>query len=311
MLLIGSRAAKHHFPFFRRPMDYDFLALKPEVENFLSNYKWEDLSSHDKKIRARVELDRPTIFEFELADQSKSAEMLYHLPFTQAYDPSIGQHRIMSPDYLFLLKKTHIPFNIHFKKNISDYLFLKSRVNQNFDSTWQTIFDQRFEETKERVKFQDRNFDVDNSDFFKISEKMVKRQLPHDNIHWATCFYNRPLFMEVKDDLSRAEMNPDKVWGLSHRQQIQLIQEEAIALSIERYIIPSIKQMKLFKARQSYIDTCCRMVHNYLPMWMRFFAADHFSEIIDLKVNYVDKFLKNVQGLNLPHENLRFAQEAA
>jgi hypothetical protein len=32
---------------------------------------------------------------------------------------------------------------------------------------------------------------------------------------------------------------------------------------------------------------------------MRLFAADNFLEIIDLPIDYVDKFLKNVKGLDL------------
>lgn len=310
MLLIGSRAAKYHFPFSRKPKDYDFIASEVEVREFLSHFKHQDVSTHPKKIRARVELDRPTSFEFELTDTGATASSIcYRRGHTDFEDSKLNtSYQIASPKILFLLKKSHICFNIHWKKNICDYLFLKERVDpKEFDENWEELFNQRFEETKARVKFKDRNFDVDNSEFFKVSEAMVKRQLPHDNIHYATCFYNRPLFMEVKDDLSRAEMNPEKVFKLSHEDQIKLIQEECMALAIERYILPCVKENKPFDARQAYVDTAARMVYNYLPMFLKFFAADNFMEIIHLQVDYVARFFENVKGLELPDENIQVA----
>lgn len=274
MLLIGSRAAKYHFPFSRNPSDYDFIASKVEVEEFLSHFKHQDVSTHPKKIRARVELNRPTSFEFELTDTGPSASSIcYRKGHTDFEDLKLNtSYQIASPKILFLLKKSHICFNIHWKKNICDYLFLKERIDpKEFDENWQELFNQRFEETKARVKFKDRNFDVDNSEFFKVSEAMVKRQLPHDNIH------------------------------------IKLIQEECMALAIERYILPCVKENKPFDARQAYVDTAARMVYNYLPMFLKFFAADNFMEIIHLQIDYVARFFENVKGLELPDENIQFA----
>lgn len=313
MLLIGSRAVKHFFPFYRRPKDYDFIASAHEVDHFLSNYKWKDISSHEKKIRARITInERPVVFEFELTEKSPSGNLLAMVP-NNVYrkDSELNLvYQVASPEILFLLKKSHICFNIHWKKNIADYLFLKERIDESkLDGQWRGLFDLRFREIKERVKFKDRDFDVDNSEFFKVSEKMINRMIPHDNLHFATCFYNRPLFMEVKDDLSKAAMNPTKVDALPHNKKIQLIQEECMALALERYILPCVRDMKPFNARQAYVDTAGRMVYNYLPMFLKFFAADNFVEILNLPCNYVTKFFDNVEGLNLPDENIRFARE--
>lgn len=302
MLLIGSRAAKYHFPFFRKPNDYDFIASEVEVKHFLSSFKHKDISSHSKKIRARVQLERPITFEFDLIDHYESSNLLYQEDMTYPYnDPVLDTvYHIASPETLLLLKRSHLPFNIHWKKNMVDYLFLKQHVKlESLSSYWHDVFNMRFEEIKERVKYKERKFDVSNSDFFKVSEKMVNRLLPHDNIHWATCFFDKPLFMTVKDDLGKAEMNPDKVNALSHDHRIKLIQEETMALSIERYILPSVKSGQIYDAREAYSSIAAKMVYNYLPMFLRFFAIDNYLEILDLKVDYVDKFFKNVKGLDL------------
>lgn len=313
--MIGSRAAKHHFPFFRRPNDYDFIALKPEVDDFLSNFEWVDEGSTHKKIKARIKLDTPTLFEFELAhEHGSSADLLYYNKAESVYhkDDKLGLiYKVASPETLFLLKRSHICFNIHWNKSISDFLFLKRRVDEcKMDNDWQSLFHLRFEEVKDRIKYKERNFNVSNSDFFKASEKMVNRIIYHDNIHYATCFFNHPLFVDVKDDLSKAEISQIKINALSHELKIKLIQEECMALAIERYILPCVNNKKQFNARKAYVDTAGRMVYNYLPMFMRLFAADNFTEILDLKVNYVKKFFENAKGLNLSNENMQFAKTA-
>jgi len=307
MLLIGSRATKFHFPFARNPKDYDFIARIQEVDHFKSLVKCTDISTHEKKVKLRVELDKPTLFEFELIEHCASARQLESTHFNfYKNDKQLGiVYRVASPEALFLLKKSHLCFNIHWKKNMQDFLYLKERIDEKKISPGLNyFFNTRFNEVKERVKFKDRNFDVDNSEFFRVSEKMLNRMVPHDNIHFATCFFNRPLFMEVKDDLSRAEMNQIKVFNLAHELKIKLIQEETMALAIERYILPCVRDKKPYDAQAAYVNTACRMVYNYLPMFLKFFAIDNFLEILDLKIDYVDKFFRNVKGLSLPHENV-------
>lgn len=304
LLLIGSRAARHHFPFFRRAKDFDFIGTREEVNEFLARYDHTITKQIPKKICARVRVgQRSNSFEFELIDAgNKSTDRIYDLTtHTQHYDPILKiTYNVAAPEVLLLLKKSHICFNVHWKKNIGDYLFLKDEVSSSkLTLEWQEIFNLRFEETKERVNYKERDFDVSNSDFFKISERMVKRLLPHDNIHFATCFFDKPLFLTVKDDLSKAAMSEQKVNALSHDLKIKLIQEECIALTIEREILPCLVKKKEFNARQAYVDMAARMVYNYLPMFLRFFAADNFKEIVSLQEDFVAKFLNNVKGLDL------------
>lgn len=301
MLLIGSRAAKQHFSSFRQPKDYDFIASWPEVESFLNQYEWKNTSTHEKKIRARVKLPHMVkSFEFELTEYSPSGLAMVNDPINcqqNIQDNKLNlTYYVAAPETLFLLKKSHICFNIHWKKNMYDYLYLKERVDQNIINN--DLFQLRFKEVQQRIKYKDRNFDVENSDFFKVSEKMVKRIVSHDNIHFATCFYDRPLFMEVKDDLSKAAMNPEKVFNLSYQKRIQLIQEECMALAIERNILPLAKDGLPFDSRRAYLDMAPRMITNYLPMFLRLFAVDNFLEILDLKVDYAKLFIENVVSLD-------------
>jgi len=298
MLLIGSRAAKYHFLDFREPKDYDFIASNKEVDNFLKNYKWKDTSSHNKKRRAKVWINnRPISFEFELIEHYHSSNYIYlneyqHSKFDQILNI---EYSIACPIILYLLKRSHITFNIHFWKNIQDYLYLSYKLSEKekkFNKYIQLVFDMRFKEISDRVNKKQMNFNLDNSDFFQKSEKFVNRVVEHDSIHYATCFHDEPLFLMAKEDKSKAALSEDKVWGMSHNLIIQMIQEECMALSLERSIIPALMKSENYNAKLSYNKMAGKMVYNYLPPFLRLYAADHFLEFVNPPFDYVTTFLR-------------------
>lgn len=297
MLLIGSRATRFHYPGARKPQDFDFIATSSEVSKFLSNYDWTDTSSHDKKRRARAHVKGQTVhFEFELVDRYPSSKLIYKYDrsFSKQDDLLELTYHVASPQTLYLLKKSHIVFNIHWQKNIYDYLYLKNKIANLIWPYWASAaFDLRFKEVSDRINKNPMKFDMSNSDFFKKSEAFVHRFVGHDSIHYATCFYDKPLFISAKDDITKAELSEARVARMSRELKIQMIQEESMALALERYIIPAMIKKQSYSAKDAYQKTAAKMVYNYLPMFMRHFAADNFLEILDLNVDYVDKFVNN------------------
>lgn len=298
MLLIGSRAAKFWYPEFRTPKDYDFIATSQEVDNFLSKFSYRDTSSHSKKRRARVEVHGYKLsFEFELAEHYPSSNLIYKNDTTIRNTDNLLSitYGVASPPTLYLLKKSHIIFNIHWDKNIQDYLFLRGKCQTDFVDFlpgWKRdALRLRFDEIKARIKSKEMNFDQDNSEFFKKSEKFVNRVVEHDSLHYATCFNDKPLFLSAKDDLTKAALSKEKIRKMFHLQKIQMIQEEIMVLALERYIIPCMLAKQTYNARSAYRKIAAKMVHNYLPYFLRYFAADNFMEILDLKVDYVQLFL--------------------
>jgi hypothetical protein len=296
MLLIGSRATRFHYPDSRKPKDYDFIATNAEVDSFLSQFTWIDTSSHEKKRRAKVKINNKFhSFEFELAEHYASSDLIYHNDKSNFVHDSYLNHsyNISSPKTLFLLKRSHITFNIHWWKNIYDYLFLRSKLSNPELTGWQSqAYDVRYNEIITRVHRKTMNFDVDNSEFFKKSEKFVKRVVEHDSIHYATCFYDEPLFLSAKDDKSKAALSETKVWQMPHKLIIQMIQEECMALSLERHIIPALIKKEPYNQKVSYAKIAGKMVYNYLPPFLRLYAADNFLEILNLNKDYVTSFLR-------------------
>lgn len=298
MLLIGSRALKFHYPSSRMPKDFDFIGSEKEIKEFLDSFPHKDTSNHEKKKRATIDLGHRKIsVELELIEQYPSSSYIYqHDMGTVVYDEMLKvKYRIASPSTLFLLKRSHIPFNIHWEKNIEDYLFLRKEIikTNNLPLWWEKAFDLRFEEVKNRINKHQINFDLDNSEFFKKSEKFVGRVVEHDSLHRATCFYKEPLFLSAKDDLSKAALSEEKVALMSDNLKIQMIQEEAMVLSLERYVIPCITKKQPYDANKVYRKVAAKMVYNYLPLFLRHFAADNFESIVNLNVDYVSKCLQN------------------
>ena len=297
MLLIGSRAARFHFPEFRKPKDYDFIATSQEVDDFLSKFNYTDTSSHPKKRRANIHMHGYKLsFEFELAEHYPSSELIYKNDTSVSHrDDKLGlTYSVATPKTLYLLKKSHIVFNIHWDKNIYDYLFLKDKCKTYFlPDWWNEALRLRFDEIKTRIKKKEMNFDLDNSEFFKRSEKFVNRKVEHDSLHYATCFYDKPLFLSAKEDVTKAALSKEKVRQMSHLHKVQMIQEESMALALERYVLPCMLDKTPYNAAAAYQKTASKMVYHYLPMFLRYFAADNFLEILDLKVDYVQKFLDN------------------
>lgn len=296
MLLIGSRATQFYYRDARNPSDYDFIASNQQVDDFLKDLDWKDTSSHAKKRRARVLLDGKKLnFEFELVEHYPSSKLIYENSLQRrTYNSYLNySYYVAHPKTLYLIKKSHITFNIHWWKNIYDYLFLSSKlINKDFVTWEKAAYDLRYNEIVNRAKRKQMNFNVGNSEFFNKSEKFVKRVVEHDSLHYATCFYDKPLFLSAKEDISKAALSPDKVWKMPHNLIIQMIQEECMALSLERFIIPALLKKEKYDAKLSYRKTAGRMIYNYLPPFMKIYAVDHFLEFMDPPIDYVTTFLR-------------------
>ncbi len=303
MLLIGSRAANFHFSdFSRSPKDYDFIAENnQEVNSFLKKFPHKDTSIYSHKRKAQVKVNKIiSTFEFDLADKIPSSKILLENENSfGCQDPEFKcSYNIASPLSLFLIKRSHITRNIHFQKNINDYLFLKNKIDfKKMKSFQHEMFELRFNEVKNRVHKKQINFDVSNSDFFRKSEKFVNRIVEHDSLHWATCFFEEPIFFSCKDDLSKAELSINKVAKHSDEIIIKMIQEEIMALSLERYILPAIKNNQTYNQKEIVYKMACKMVYNYLPEFLRLFAADNFDKIYDINHDFVKECFKRHPNL--------------
>jgi hypothetical protein len=301
MLLIGSRAAKFWYPDFRQPKDIDLIVSLDELEILKSIPNIKTISSkhlkhtfklNDVMIEAEIADYIPSSLEIKKRNQHQQVA-LSDLDSLEVY--------ICKPEFLFLIKKSHITFNINWKKNFLDYHFLLKKYDWNdhyyLNKDFDYLYKMRYEETKERNKFKDHNFDKLNEDFFKDG---VKRIVPHDLIHDVVKFYKRPLFESIKYDLTKAKIDLDLFNKLSYDDKLKNIAEEVMVLSIERVFLPMYlegKEISDWYFNFHLKETLAKVCNNYLPFDFRMFAIDNFYSILDyIQKHKMMRYLEELKG---------------
>lgn len=171
MIIIGSRAAKLLHPDFRNPKDYDFIGTREEFQkliNTLPQIILVDEKEHKSKIKF-VENNRTMNLEFEFF-KSASNQILSQIstktsPF---FDIDVF---CPSTQCLYLLKKSHLFWNIHWEKSIEDMHWLRERA------TSPNIMEKAFYSAKLReyqIRFDDVfSYDTSNFNFDVFKNKIL------------------------------------------------------------------------------------------------------------------------------------------
>lgn len=308
MLIIGSRAAKHYFSDFRDPKDWDVICYPYELEKFknlnplLSQHVF---NKHEKKWILR----KPGLqIEFELAIPGSSGELLLnkvHSPdfnfnldkcskFPVKFDNDIY---FANPEILFLIKRSHIGYQIHWDKNILDYSYLKDNVPQLefYDLALQDFISMRANEMKDRFSKRKKiNLDMKNEEFFGKTQKFIKRKYPHDMLHKFTCYGDAPIYEKIKKDINKAAVN-ESLWNnLSHDDKIKAVREEAFVIALERLIIPAKNTTEKVDRIVAFKWALKRISTNLTDGFFQEFALNNYHEIIKDIPKYDNKFFSKV-----------------
>ena len=258
-------------------MDWDFIAQPDELDRFHRHPELKPVGKHDGPKRD-FSYGR-TYVEVELALPGSSAESLLwehegmlETPFGPAY--------VASLDTLLLLKQSHIGFRRMWPKHFADYKLLQEHAG-SIPARMKPVLDKRIEETKKRLRFRDRKFDVSNKAFFEQSATRVSRVVEHDSIHEAIKLGDAPIYKMLKEDQSSAVVLFSKFESLSFELKIQNMQEECMALVIERHAIPAHLAGSPARERK-WVELILReMCFNFLPFDFRQFCVDYFEVIRD------------------------------
>jgi len=279
MLLIGSRASRVHFPDSREPRgDVDLIATPAEADALASVPGCrEDAGPHEGKRDFVID---GIHVEVEVALPGSTAEELLPHSSASAVVPPVGFVDVASPDVLFLLKRSHVAFRLHWTKSFRDHKFLQSK-GCHVPSYLSGVLSRRIEETKRRLRFSDRDFDVTNGEFFERSAGAVRRFMPHDEIHEAVKFGPVPMFKVIKEEQGMAQISWPLFDALSFQEKIWNMQEECMVLTCERHVFPAVVDGGPYSERKAAKDVLRGMCCNYLPFDFRFFAIDFFDDIYD------------------------------
>lgn len=187
-------------------------------------------------------------------------------------DSPVGKVKVCSPISLMLVKRSHLHRPVNFQKHIRHYHFLLQNY-PNRSVVWYKILEKLTKVTKEKYGDRTPKLNKTKREFF---DDFVTKKYEHDDIHYATCYGERPIYEELKT-------NDEKVWCsrakwdcISHEKRIQCILEEAYVISIERFLIPNRKFPPKFAFFKSLEKICTTLTSG----WFRDYAIENWPELM-------------------------------
>lgn len=305
-LLIGSRAMRFWYPDSRTPKDdYDLLATASGYEklknlNYISSKSLkagDDLIELKLKIGTSIGIDN---------DKYESVKMLID---ANKDSPSIDLFglncRIATAPTLMAIKKSHLYYRHNWYKHIEDYHYLKGK-DTKLDSTLLKALELRQKERSIRETTQRTvNLNASNDEFFRKSDKAVRRKFVHDDLHLAIAFYDRPIFESIKTNPTKALVDESLFNNLDHLDKCRLVVEEACVIGLERIIIPQwynshllslagINTNESYKSldAHAYKYAIMRICTDLTKGWFREFAVENYNIILKMRPDYVGLWLK-------------------
>jgi hypothetical protein len=293
MIVIGSRAASYWDDTFRKPKDLDLIGPLKEIHKWAMQYK--DLIEFmvpTSPWKFKCKLKNGFQIELENSDVNTSSKMLWDakdmFPTTTLPISNMKfEVQVPPPEILYLIKRSHIYWSVHWQKTITDMHALKANSTQVDINKWDDFYKARLAENE--AKFGPRftaKLDQSNEKFFAKSDKSLKREFGHDDLHEIVKYYDRPLYEQFKDDKSKAIMSFAMFHNADSIKQLQCVREEAMVIALERCIIPG-RESDALKAYQYGLRRICT---NLTSGWFREFAIDNWNEINKPDLDYVALF---------------------
>lgn len=298
MILVGSRAAQYHLPNFRKAKDWDLIAPLKLIFAFATKYANDIEFMHPKNEWKFVgKLRTGDAFEIEVADYNASAQFLWdrRIPMSTRrcnLDAECAFERMALeiPDLGFLtkMKRSHLYWNVHWDKSIADYHHFLPLV-KGFDEEHEEFYKLRLAENEAKWGKTKVNLDQTNDEFFAKSRK-VGRVFDHDVLHEAVKYYDVPLYSACKKNHDSAMLDRTLFELWYPLQQQRLVREEAMAIALERVVIPKVINGEDYDATDAYQYALRRICTNLATGWFRDFAIENWNHINTPDVDYVAKF---------------------
>lgn len=331
MILIGSKALSFYAELNEKRKensDTDLIMSEKEFFSFLENNesyisKFYPTSEYKYSLTLKNKEGKRKHYEIEISEGVESSQYLVdnkEKVTTYKYTDEFNNiFSVLNLEYLFLMKKSHIIFPIHFEKNIADYLLLKQIAVLKSTKTEKEFFKMRRKEGQIRYDLYAKtpNLNVSNDRFFKYSGVADNRVFVHDDLHEVVKHQEKPIYEYLKRDNEKAWCEKDMFFKLPFEQQIQCVQEEAYVIALERYIIP--QEYEYNNYFLCYKQALKRICTNLCSGFFRQFALDNYDKVIlAYKEDFVEKFykaynegtLKPMEGRTLkPVENNKVKKE--
>ncbi len=294
-LLVGSAAARHWFGHrTRRPGTWDVWATTDQVGPLLAEIAGAAGDPDGVAVGAtlRIADRRRTYSVIVVSAESAKGRFIAANAKSEAV-PGAASLRIARPQSLLLIKRGHLCDPKAWHKHIDDYHFLRRRVRPGDASAAEhDAFAAEIAETRAaRGSGSDElSMKIRNEVFFGTYKDGAVRFYEHDDLHRATCYYGRPLYLALKDDPDLAFVPEANFRRLPDIDKLRLVREECYALALERAVIPARELGIDWPDRSAFLHGLRRICTDLARGWFRDFAIERFPEIVDYDVDFVRRF---------------------
>ncbi len=323
MIIVGSKALNFFIEIDKKRKenaDTDLIMRECDFFEFIEKnnqhiIKMLPTSDYKYSLTFKNQAGKKRHYEIEISEGVPSSQYLIDnqqkVATNELTDEFGNIFNVLNIEFLFLMKKSHIVFPIHFEKNIADYLLLKRLSNLKYSKEEKKFFNMRRKEGQQRYDLYAKtpNLNVSNERFFKYSGVEDNRVFIHDDLHEVVKHQEKPIYEYLKRNSEKAWCEKDMFFDLPFEMQIQCVQEEAYVIALERYIIP--KEYEYNDYFLCYKRALKRICTTLCSGFFRQFALDNYDKIIEAyKEDFVFKFYNAYEkGLLKPMEGRKLKTE--
>lgn len=180
---------------------------------------------------------------------------------------------VVSPLGLALIKRSHLWRDLSFGKHIAHYhKFLEPYMRSARSNDIQFLHD-RIKDTEKAYPQHKISLNMSVDDFF---DDGVKKIYNHDMLHEMFAFENKPLYLKMQENHSKAFCSIDLWNEFTQDQKNKVVAEETYVIAAERILIPT-NWEKPTKMAYNYALTkvCTTLTSGFFRDW----AIDHYPEV--------------------------------
>ena len=196
---------------------------------------------------------------------------------------SKNQHnQYVDPNFLYTIKISHAPWDIHWDKTIKDILFLRDKGCE-LDLEFYTLLykDWCFYHKDKKIKL-----NVSNDKFFSDN---VTRKFNHDQLHEFLCFYDRPLHERIRKHKNSPLCDEKLFVNLSFEDRIKTALEEIHVIATERYLFN--KSIPLKHAKYKALK---HLITSMTKGWFNRFLIINFDHLMNYEIDTWKFKLENI-----------------
>lgn len=200
------------------------------------------------------------------------------------YNPIIESKGIeieyLSPDELLTLKVSHIFWDIFWDKHMFDIQFLLSKGCKIQKDLFYSLYE--FWESY-HSKLVRSNLKMNANDFFNNA---ITCKYDHDFLH--TLINPIPVYTKILEDNEEVLVSEKKFNLLSFEEKCDLVREEVMIMSWERYYTLNYKS--------AYLKMLKKFIMSHAPLWEALFIIENYVILHKPQYNYFKTIEQQING---------------